>query len=144
MSPLITKFLLTLVGPPKPNCGKIIAQKLGVVFLLIGFIFGCFCLYHFLIPEIGRVLTLAFLGGIFLSLSLILFFVGWLLKPKNKMLPALETVHPILENVLTPVLGEKESKHLLSTLPHHLPLVSLVALVGLASYWASHSKKSMA
>ncbi|HQS84238.1 MAG: hypothetical protein B7Y25_04700 [Alphaproteobacteria bacterium 16-39-46] len=144
MIPVIAKLLLSLAAPPKPKCGKIVAYATASLFLLVGSVVACFSLYHYLIPEIGQVLTLAFLASIFLSISLLLFFVGWLLRPKNKILTPLESMHPILENVLKPVIGEKESHQLLASLPHHLPLVSLVALVGLAAYWASHTKSSVA
>ena len=140
MASMLAKFLLTLIGPPDHKCGRLIIMGIGFLSLLIGYVLGCFALYYYLLPEIGDVLTLMSLGGFFLITSLLLFFVGWLLKPKKKFLGGIESLHPILESVLRPVVGEKESQKLLSALPNHLPLVALVVGVGVASYLASQAK----
>jgi hypothetical protein len=62
-------------------------------FLVFGYVLGCRALYNYFLPQLGEVNTLLVLCAVLVLTSLFLFFVSWLMKPKES------AVHEMVRNV---------------------------------------------
>lgn len=139
LSSVISYLLSPNTEAKKHECMRLVITSIAGLALFGGYILGCFALYNYLLPELGNVLALASLGIVLLVTSLLLFLIGWSLKPK----PTVLSLHPKLENALTHFIS-KGNTSLGESLPHHLPLIALVAGAGALSYFVGHAKKSVA
>lgn len=142
LSPLISNLLISAVNPfsrpPEHTYARITVKIIASLLLILAYVLGCIALYNYLAPCLGEALSLLALCSVFLGTSLILFIVGWCLKPKSK-LPI--SMPPMIEKAIDHIPSSKDiNKALHDVSP--LPLVGLVVAVGVISYFMSKSKNA--
>lgn len=111
--------------------------NLGAIFLLVsGYWLGCRALYNYIEPQWGEVYSLSALGIVLLITSLLLFFIGWLLKPKE---PALKEFLSNVEESLCDLPNNEHIKRLMSNIPLKTAAAIFAAVI-LTSYLKKSSK----
>ena len=131
---LLASYLVGNLNPiSKPQSilsVRFIANLGSFFFLVFGYVMGCRALYHYLLPQWGEVYTFLALGGFLIASSLLLFIIGWILKPKEPPLREFITnVEKALRDVPHNEIVKKITDHVSPK-----TLAGLFAIVVIASY----------
>jgi hypothetical protein len=137
---LLSNFLLGELSPfskPHRYLSLRFMANMGAFFLLgFGYILGCRALYHYAEPKWGEVYTLLIIGLTLLVTSLLLFFIGWLLKPKE---PHLKEVVSNIEKAISEIPNNELIKKVLANIPLKSAAAILAAVI-ITSYLKKSSK----
>lgn len=136
---LLSHFLLKDLGPtPQPQGAapvRLIANLVGFCSLIYGYVLGCRVLYHYFETHWGEEGALVVLCLFLTATSILLFTVGWILKPRpspsKNMFTALEkTVNELPDLEILKKIGR-------------MPQVALTLFtLVVVAYMASHKKKT--
>lgn len=138
---LLANFILGDLSPFSKSRNlfslRFVANLGAFFFLVFGYVLGFRALYHYLEPQVGEVNTLLVLCAVLILTSLILFFISWLLKPKES--PVSQIVQNI-EKALTEMPSSKTMKTVISSLSTK-SIATIFALAVVTSYLAKSGKK---
>jgi hypothetical protein len=137
---LVASYLVGNLNPlSKPQSilsVRFIANLGSFFFLVFGYVLGCRALYHYLLPQLGEVYTLLGLGGFLVATSLLLFIIGWFLKPKEP------PIREFIANV-EKALSDLPHNEIVKKITDHVnpkTLVGLFAIVVVTSYLTKSKK----
>ena len=137
---LLSTYLVGGLNPFSKSEGLISMRfiaNMGAVFLLVfGYVLGSRALYHYIEPQYGEVISLLVLGGLLVITSLLLFTVGWFLKPKE---PPIKEFIANIEDTLSKVSDNEIVKKIMAQVsPKSIAAVCAVIIV---TSFLSKSKK---
>lgn len=136
----ISNYLLKDLSPfskPRLFSFRLLANLGALFFLVFGYVLGCRALYHFLEPQWGDVFSLLALCALLLASSLMLFLVGWLLKPKE---PPFKDIVSKIEGALSEIPNSETIKNMISKMSPKT-IASIFAIVLVTSYFARTKKE---
>jgi hypothetical protein len=138
---LVSNFILGELSPFSKPHGflslRFIANLGAFFFLVFGYVIGCRALYHYLEPQWGEVYSLLALVTLLFGTSLFLFFIGWLLKPKE---PPIKEFVSNVERALSEVPNNEIVKKIMSQVSAKT-VASVFAVVVAMSYFMKSNKK---
>lgn len=138
---LISNFILGDLSPfTKPHrflSLRFISNLGAFFFLAFGYAIGCRALYHYLEPQWGEVYSLLALVTLLLGTSFLLFFIGWLLKPKE---PPIKEFVSNVERALSEIPNNEIVKKIVSQISAKT-VASIFTVVVVMSYLMKSNKK---
>lgn len=139
---LLSSFLLTdlnaILKPKKLVCTRLLVNLGGFIAILVGYVLGCRVLYNYLVPDLGEVLSLAAVCVLLLITSLLLFIIGWFLKPKE---PPIKEFIAKIEKSLSEVPNNETVKKIVSQITPKT-VIAFFAIAAVTSYLAGSHKKT--
>jgi mannose/fructose/N-acetylgalactosamine-specific phosphotransferase system component IID len=128
---LLSTYLVGGLNPfnkPQSLISMRLVANLGAVFLLVfGYVLGSRALYHYLEPQFGEVISLLALCGLLVITSLLLFMIGWCLKPKD---PPIKEFIANIEDAISKVPDNEIVKKIMAQVsPKSIAAVCAVVIV---------------
>jgi hypothetical protein len=125
---LLLPFITSLLTgePQKPSYGKWAATLVALLSFIMGCIFAGSSLYHYLLPQWGKPLSLSVIGGVCLMISVLFFAVRYFLKPPPSLWR--ESASHLEKNLSETLKQVVNVKEVLQILRPYLSLKSLGAV----------------